>query len=147
MYDEIKSINQVKEMEIENVVEFHNFYQDLINKKEYTKIDFKNKFGFTMNEVYKIVFSSGNYTTKKGLLIKGTPRRKTNKKIEKPILTDREILYLKDLINKGIKDYRDPEIQELIARGEKKPETIYLNETTKTKLKSFYKTRKLSYSS
>lgn len=128
MYDNITSMEDIKEMEIEKAVEFYNYYQTKITNKEITKADFKKQFNFTMHELYSYIFDTENYTTNKGLLVKGTPRKRSKKQIEKPTLTDNEINFLKNLVRQGLEDYRDPAIQEKVAGEKKIQQTTYFTQ-------------------
>ena len=64
----------------------------------------------------------------KGLLVKGTPRKRSKKQIEKPVLTDKEINFLKNLVRQGLEDYRDPTIQEKVAGEKKIQQTTYFTQ-------------------
>lgn len=128
MYEQIKGMENIKEMEIEEVVEFHNHFQTKINNKEMSKTDFKQQFNLSMHELFTYIFDTGNYTTNKGLLVKGTPRKRSKKQNEKLTLTDKEINFLKNLVKQGLEDYRDPTIQEKVAREKKIQQTTYFTQ-------------------
>lgn len=98
-FADVKSIEILLEMGDDAVIEFVNKILDMIDKQELAVGEMKSKYGFTITEAKNYLASK--YATKDGRFIKKPKtcrKRKKNKSIEKPALTDDEILELKKMI-------------------------------------------------
>ena len=119
MYEEIKSFATLEAMGKEKMLEVHNYYIDEIEKGNITKAGIKEKHNFTIGQIAKSLYDTGQYKYQNKKLVKGTRRIKNRNKTV-PQLTNNEILKLREILKNGLDDFRSPDQIELIKEGSSK---------------------------
>lgn len=95
----VRSMENLIEMGDDAVIEFVNKILDMIDKHELAVGEMKSKFGFNITEAKNYLASK--YATKDGRFIKKAKtcrKRRSNKSVEKPSLTEAEIIELKKMV-------------------------------------------------
>lgn len=98
-FADVKNIENLIEMGDDAVIEFVNKILDMIDKHELAVGEMKSKFGFNITEAKNYLASK--YATKDGRFIKKAKtcrKRRSKTQVEKPALTDKEILELKSMV-------------------------------------------------
>lgn len=142
-HENIRSWNDVLKMDLDDVLEFHNEYKKMISNGGMTEEGFVAKFGFALGTLFNYVYAKEQYSCKGGYL-KKQPKSKKSKKQqeEKPVLTDAEILALKNFLANEIADIRSCENEELVAGDKTAKQCIYFVDEVDQKFKNYCQTHK-----
>lgn len=98
-FADVRSMENLIEMGDDAVIEFVNKILDMIDKHELGVGEMKSKYGFTITDAKKYLM--GKYATKNGRFVKKAKtcrKRRSKTTIDKPALTDEEILELKSMV-------------------------------------------------
>lgn len=139
MYEYIKSLDDLIKLGIEEVVKFHNYYIEEFEAGRISKSEFRQQHNIHFSHVIQHIKSTKQYKLQGSLFVAGTPRQ--FKKKEKPVLTDKEINFLKELARKGLTDYRSPELQESVSGGKIK-QTVYFTDEINEQFNEYCKNHK-----
>lgn len=154
MFEEITTEQQLKDLGLEKMAEFYNYYAIKIKDKTITKQDITAKHNITMGGLKKELEING-YVLKNYKLVKEEEKEDNE-------LKDYEIKYLKEfatygfsqdelkalrqILKNGLTDFRNPEHLQLIREGiskEKKQELFKFSPTIDDDFNEYCKTHKL----
>lgn len=135
----VRSMENLIEMGDDAVIEFVNKILDMIDKHELAVGEMKSKFGFNITEVKNYLASK--YATKDGRFIKKAKtcrKRKSKKPVEKPSLTDEEILELKKMVaNKSDVPVRNAENIEFVSGAKDATVCLHIRKEFQDKFKEY----------